>query len=255
MLSKVRASSPNAAKTDNPLSGLDLRAQEAKSGDPEAVRALADEIFATTAPEPEFQNPVVEDVKDRLVRAEVEYKSRSTGQESIDENNIVRTVNQVADVLQLPDYARTSPLQVRLLRLSLLPHLPHFIAQDLNGRAAANPNIHSKISNKVSPLEAAYLVLALVQQKRNNPAFQLTPKEFRDSVYARQIAAWQAHRESKGVAPLGSPTLSNRVKPAKGQELEGAAAYGMSRLPLNELVNMPTKLLDTLLTARKETKQ
>lgn len=158
-------------------------------------------------------------------------------------------------MLQLPDYAKTSPLQVRHLRLSLLPYLPHFIAQeDFADRTTANLNRHFKIGNKMSPLEAAYLVLAVVQQKRNNSAFQLTPKEFRESVYARKLAAWHGHRESKGSNGSESPSLGQRLKPAKGEEIERAAAYGIGQLPFSESLGIPTKLLDTLLGSKKEAK-
>jgi hypothetical protein len=255
-ISKVRASSREVAKNNNnPLSELDRRAKEARSGDSEATRALADEIFTSTLPDPESQNPIVEDVKDRLVRAELEYRGKGR-QKSIDESNVVRTVNQAVDILKLPDYAKTSPLQVRHLRLSLLPYLPHFIAQeDFAGRTTGNLDPHFKISNKVSPLEAAYLVLAVVQQKRNNPAFEVTPKEFRESVHARNLAAWRAHRESKNSNLQESPSLRQQAKPTKGEAIERSAAYGMGNLPISELVSIPGKLMDTLLTSKKEAKQ
>lgn len=254
--SKARASSGEVAKNNkNPLSELDHRAKEAQTGGPEATRALADEIFTSTLPERESQNSVVEAAKDRLVQAELDYKGHGR-QQSIDESNVVRTVNQAVDMLQLPDYAKTSPLQVRHLRLSLLPYLPHFIAQeDFAGRTTANPDRQAKIGNKVSPLEAAYLVLAVVQQKRNNPAFELTPKEFRESVYARNLAAWHAHREGKGSDLQGNPSLTQQVKPDKGNRIEQDAASAVGRLPISDAISIPGKLMDTLLNSRKEAKQ
>jgi hypothetical protein len=254
--SKARASSREVTNNNkNPLSELDRRAIEAQSGDPETTRALADEIFTSTLPERESQNPIVEEVKDRLVRAELEYKGHGR-QPSIDESNVVRTVNQAVDMLQLPDYAKTSPLQIRHLRLSLLPYLPHFIAQeDFAGRTTANLHRQFKIGNKVSPLEAAYLVLAVVQQKRNNPAFELTPKEFRESVYARNLAAWRAHRESKDSNLQESPSLRQQVKPAKGDRIEQDTAYAVGRLPISDAISIPGKLMDTLLSSGREAKQ
>src|SRR2546426_727922 len=153
----------------DPFASLNNKASAAKSGDETAIREVADEVFKTIgldSLDPDLSAPF----KDRLVRAEVDY--RRTGKGGVHENKVAQAINQLADRLGAPSYARTGLLQLRHLRVSLQVPLSNFIAQvpsKGSGKATINP--------EMSPLEAAGLTLLMLYQKVHNEDYQLTPEE------------------------------------------------------------------------------
>src|SRR5438876_11853703 len=193
-----QSSTGAASQNADPFNELNRKARAAKSGEPNSVQALADEFFASTAVFPEIPPEAVDAMKDRLVRAEMEYRGGNGKQKSIEEIDVARMVNQLADALSLPDYAKTCPLQVRHLRMSLLLYLPNIIGQEhFKEKPGAKRKVGSIMSGKMSPLEAAYVALVLLEQKKDNAAFQVTSEEWRALVYKKKLDLWQAHREGK----------------------------------------------------------
>ncbi|MDQ6652246.1 MAG: hypothetical protein M3Y84_05840 [Acidobacteriota bacterium] len=248
-----RSNTPNA-ESDNPLTALNQRAKEAKSEDLSSIRALADEVFAATAVFQEIPPDAVEAMKDRLVHAEMGYRFGNAKQKNIEEIDVARMVNQLADTLSLPDYAKTCPLQVKHLRMSLLFYLPNFIGQEhFKEKPGGKRKVGSKMTSKMSPLEAAYVALVLLQQKKDNAAFQVTSQEWRAFVYKKKLDLWQAHREGRSIEADAGPTLSEKTNSnPKRDEIEQAGARGAAALPTSTLQNLPDTLLDRLGVARKE---
>jgi hypothetical protein len=70
---------------------------------------------------------------------------------------------------------RTSAEEVRGLRLSISRHAPHFIP-----RESADDKGAFTVGERMSPLEATYVINQLLLQKRSNASFQLTAEERAD---------------------------------------------------------------------------
>jgi hypothetical protein len=193
------------------LNQIDEKALEAQGNEEPAVRELADEVFNKAA----FAIIPVADreaMKERVLNAEMDYRNGRS--EGIAEENIVQTVNELADKLNAPDFARTSALQVRVLRAGLLNDYPNFIAQDTTsgeigvlpadgGEPSWGVAIGDSVSSTMSPLEAVYVTALMLEQKILNESYQYTPEEWVDEVYNKAVTQWQADQQAE--PPSGEP--------------------------------------------------
>ncbi len=84
------------------------------------------------------------------------------GASTIDENNIVATINNLADQSSAPAYAYTNTEQVRVVRTFLHSLIPDVVT--LNGT--------------MTDLEAFAVFIGTLSQKVDNDAFMVTPAEF-----------------------------------------------------------------------------
>lgn len=181
------------------LDWIDEKALQAKNNEESAVRALADEIFNI----PELALIPTEDrdaMKTRVLSHELAYRSGNS--EGIREENIVLTVNELADKFNAPDYARTSALQVRVLRADFLNRYPNFIAQESasgatgtipagGGEPSSGSAIGDSVSPTMSPLEAVYMTAMMLEQKMLNENYQHAPQEWVEKVYNKAIEQWE----------------------------------------------------------------
>jgi hypothetical protein len=208
------------------LDSIDEKALQAKDNDETAVRALADEVFNTS----DFAALPVEtreSMKDRVLRAELSYRKDGAG---VDEETVVQVVNEYVNKFGAPEYAKTSTLQVRYLRATLVRGYPNFIAQPLPGeREGLDQEVGTSINSMMSPLEAAYVTAVLLQQKMLNEEYQKTPQEWADSISQTQLEEWQAdaNRISSGeqAAPAATPSqpqLEMRADNSKYGEMRQA---------------------------------
>ncbi len=169
---------------------IDEKALEAQNGEEYAVRALADEVFKAA----EFADIPTKDrelMKARVLSHELDYRSGSS--EGIREENIVLTINELADKFNAPDYAKTSALQVRVLRASFLKDYPNFIAQETSGgEKILQASIGDSVSPTMSPLEAVYMTALMIEQKLLNEYYQYPPQQWVDKVYNKAVERWQA---------------------------------------------------------------
>lgn len=193
---QLQSGSPKIKQGTSPFARLNEIAGAAKADDKASVRALVDEIF-TTVELPSLPSGALDDVKDRLVRAQINYLSGK--QNGISQPNIVCTAVMIADKLQAPAYARTSEYEVKLLRASMLSLLPNLIARERPGDAESTEQIGSPLNPMLSPVEAAFLTLTLLQQKQTNPDYQLT--------YDERVAQWAAKYSA---SPSGSKAEAAR---------------------------------------------
>lgn len=171
------------------LDSIDEKAEQAKNNDEAAVRALADEVFKS----PELAIIPTEDMdamKARVLTHELAYRSGNS--EGIREENIVLTVNELVDKFKAPDFARTSALQVRVLRACLMHEYPNFIAQETGEERSSEATIGDSVSPTMSPLEALYVTGVMLWQKMLNKDYQYTPQEWVYEVYNKNLEQWQA---------------------------------------------------------------
>jgi hypothetical protein len=163
---------------------IEEKARLAQDDKETSIRTLADTIFN------EVGSPIPAEaaaaMKERLVRAEIKFRKNKKG---IREENIVRMINELADKFHAPAYAKTSPLQVRMARVELLKYMPSFIAQETDEkRKGLKRKVGTSINQEVSPLEAAYIAMLLVQQKMLNEEYQQTPDEYAANYRRRHSA-------------------------------------------------------------------
>jgi hypothetical protein len=235
-----------SAETRLPFEELNRRARASRDGDPASIQSLADEAFKPAG----LEIPVeaVEAMRDRLVAAEKEYRTEKGKQKAIEEHDVARMINYLADTLHLPGYARTSPRQVRHLRIGVWPYLPDFIGQeDAKERAKRDVRVGIKLTSKMSPLEAGYIAVLMLQQKATNEAFQVAPEEERLYVHRRNLERWTAHRNRKELVTNQQPTLKVQGEDnPKVKEIREAVTKGLKSLGFIELNNLPDSMLDNL---------
>src|SRR5713226_286554 len=187
----VQGRTPSVTQDDgqmaNPLARLDRKAKATKGASPFAVRELTDEVFTTFAP-PEVPTFTQEAMKDRVARAEVNY--RQGADKGIPEFRVSKTVNELAVKFELPDYAKVSPAMVRAIRVGLMFEMPNLIAQDDPGDKSHKRKIGSSINPFMSPLEAATVTMFFLQQKMINDAFQVSHKQFFADRHKKQVQEW-----------------------------------------------------------------
>ncbi len=230
-----RGEAAATARTSKPLASLNDKARAAKSGEEAAVRGLADEIFSQF--DTEHAPAGLDDaIKDRLVRAEVNYRS-SHGQ-GISDAQVVRMVNRLTHEIGAPSFARTDVFELRRLKTGLLPY-----TSDLQSRAAGNAvGPKDPQASSMSPLEATYFAVLLVQQKRSNPEYQLTHDEW--------VNLHGGKRKDKANAKFNDKIKERRNDATRTDEMQKAFEDGLAKKSIGELLELPATLLDTLGVAR-----
>lgn len=159
-------------------------------------------------------------LRDRLVRAETDYsQGRMPG---VQEQNISKAFNFLAERLGAPDYAFTSQLQVRILRMG------------------GNDRNDSEISPEMGPAQAFYLVRSLVFRKLYLPDYQVPPKEWDDTYYPRMVENLRFNQKLREQPPKEPPkealsgTLRAESRPTKYAELYGIVSRSISSLSFDQ---------------------
>jgi hypothetical protein len=232
---------------------IDEKAEQAKNNEESAVRALADEVFK----KPKFMVIPTEDreaMKERVLSHELAYRSGNS--EGIREENIVLTVNELAEKFNAPDLARTSALQVRVLRASFLNDYPNFIAQETSsGGKIVAASIGDSVSPTMSPLEAVFMTATMLEQKILNENYQYPTEEWVDQVYNKALAKWQADQAGTSQGTSSSeqtqPYLSAPENEKRTQMLQTFSAGARTILSsesqsLSATPNLYNSTLDTL---------
>jgi hypothetical protein len=240
--SPARAQSSSDSGEANTMTDdfIDQKARRAKGNDEPAVRKLADEVFATPY-FAEIPSDYREAMKERVVRDELKYRN---GKKGIGEEKVVLTVNHLARKFNAPDFAKTSPAQVRALRVRLKLGYPNFIAQETReGKKGLKKKAGDTINPEMSPLEAAFVTGVLVQQKMLNADFQYEPQVWDEKLRKGQLKQWEA-----GANP-GAQNESRLVQSkgnAKRNEMRRAVTQSASKMSVTELMSLPDETLDTL---------
>jgi hypothetical protein len=141
-----------------------------RAGDPAATAELSHQLFRNVAIPIELAD--VLGFSDRMVQAETEY--RKGNRPAVHEADIVKAVNNLTNTIGAPQWAHTSQAEVRKLRMHMLVLYPQLMgtseASDAKGRYKA-------VSEKLGPMEAAYLATTLLYQKAFNAEYQFTDAE------------------------------------------------------------------------------
>jgi hypothetical protein len=149
-------------------------------GDKDSIRAVVEAMFKTW----QFRLPEMMDaaVKQRLIDAQVAYFNGKT--QGVTDGAVLDAFNALATAFETPDYGRVSLLQVQFVRGRLADLVPTLFKQ-------VNPDLDVPMS----PLEALYLMAALIEQKIENEAYQVPPAEWDRDVYPRAIEQDRARKE------------------------------------------------------------
>jgi hypothetical protein len=239
------------------LDSIDEKALQAKDNDETAVRALADEVFGT----PELAVVPTEDremMKERVLQAELDYRNRRS--EGIAEENVVQTVNELADKFAAPDFAKTSTLQVRVLRADLLNDYPNFIAQETSetgtiaaggGETSFQATIGDSVNPTMSPLEAVYVTAVMLHQKWLNENYQYAPEERVYQVYNKAVERWRSNRAASSAHQRDDNKVEYRLELKKNHEqcnqIVRAVINGAARLLSSQNSSASRNLYDATL--------
>lgn len=205
------------------------------SGDDEAsVRTLTEDVFNYPHPYGRLPGSLEIVVKDRLTQAEMDYlRGKRPG---VKEEDIVRVVNLVADRLHLPEYAKTSQKQVRLLRMSMTLASPVFMGR---GMTEQNVNVGDSISPELSPLQAAHLAAVMLDQKFMDPDYQAAPGEWEQTFQQKQIEKLKRQQSlSKSSAAANSKYMIGAIQNPKRTEMRQAFSNGLSTLGPSDALDL-----------------
>lgn len=222
----------------DPFATLNNKAVAAKGGDETAIGEVADEIFKSFGVG-SLESSALAPLRDRLVRSEVAY--RRTGKGSVRGNKVVQAINQFADRLGAPSYARTGLLQVRYLRNSLQVLLPNFIGQELSKASGKSP-----INPEMSPLEATGLTLLMLYQKVYNEEYQLTPDEWSNLRYQQDLAKWHARKNGSRPPEEKTSKMVASIERPKTAEMKHVLAHAVENSGPGGLAALANSLLDTI---------
>jgi hypothetical protein len=171
-----------SSMSEMPNNKLETKARVATVEDDSSVRALIDEVFAFPHVFGRLPGVVEVFMKERLFRAEIAYRLGTRA--GVEESDVAQYMNLLVDKLQLPEYAKTSSEQVRVLRMTMLFSTPQFMGQGIH---KVNAKVGDTLSPTMSPVQAAHLIGTLIDQKFLNPQYQLTPEEWKRLGYQEQL--------------------------------------------------------------------
>jgi hypothetical protein len=241
-ITQVQAQEPQSSQWQHPGKLIDQKASKLRADDENSVRALADEVFNYPHAFGRMPIEIESGVKQRLVQAEVAFH---TGRHSgVSEEDVVTLVNQIGNKLGLPSYARTTPKQVRTIRMSLMLESPQFMAS-----RSVRPDMRTgeSISSEMSVLQAAHVTQVLLDQKFINPDFQVDPAEWDQQFHQKmveRIKQAEATPQAKQSANVTHHTFS-RSNP-KRLEMDRAFVSGASSLSVGDASSLVDQAFTTL---------
>jgi hypothetical protein len=222
-----------------PHKDIDDAASQVKPEDENSIRVLAKAVFDFPHSFPHMDTAVEAVTTDRLVKAEKAYLQKQRS--GVQEQTVVDVINGLADKFAVPDYAKTSALQVRYLRMTEALTSPNFM-----GRGVARPDakIGDSVNPEMSPIQAAHLMLIVIDQKFVNPDYQIPPAEW-DQGYPGLTARLQGFQDAQN---SGAPRTSHLVARAnpKRRELSDIVWKGLSSLSADDGLQLINKTFTTL---------
>ena len=225
----------------DPFKDIDIIASTLTPNDASTVRALVDKLweFPRVYPVPAS---IQDQVKNRLVSAEISY--RQGRRQGVEEQGVVRALNALAEAFGAPDYAMTSPRQVRVIRMGLAISEPKFMGA---GIARRGMKVGDSIDSSMSPLQAVHLLAFTIEQKLSNPEFQVAPGEWDGTHYQIQIEQLQSLQQAKDQKPSGTirkAVGSLGVSDPKRAQLRSILSKSSPSISTVELVNQTLALLE-----------
>ncbi len=209
---------------------IEAKARDERADDESSIQALASEIRSVTHAYPRLPSEIESLIRKRLVAAEMAYL-QGKGQ-GVREEGIVRLIDLLATKFGAPDYVRTSPQQVRVLRMGLLLETPVFMGQGLSRRDMA---VGDSISPVMSPLQAAHVTATLIDQKLLNPDYQVAPEEWDAKSYKKFSTKTQTQLDLQQSGQLEALPRTARVtirENTKRKEIQEAVSPAISSMAL-----------------------
>lgn len=230
-----------------PYQAVEEKARLLQDNNQDTYCALADEIFK--APRglgilsldgiglENIPAAITTVIKDRLVYAEMQYR-QGTGR-AVREQDIVDVTNLLVQKLELPDYVRTSPSQVRYVRMALITWNPTFM-----GRGAAQPDMQvgESISDEMSPMQAVHVLLEVLGHKFFDQNFQMTPEAWD---LTRSPQSNQTSKQSSGHIQLTKYAVVALTNP-KMDELRTLLAQRVGSMNPAKGLSLIRQMLETL---------
>jgi hypothetical protein len=172
---KAQESKNSRVSLPAPYAQVDEKAALLKGADEKPIRELAAAVVVLAVGD-SVPDVLVSPFQELLIRAEINYRSgRKAG---IPEANIVRVIDELAQRLDAPEYARTDEDEVRDTRLAISYMMPHFIVhQPLAAGEESTRALPYTLNPTMSPLEAVYVARFLIMQKEINESSQITREE------------------------------------------------------------------------------
>jgi hypothetical protein len=219
-----------------PYAQVDEKASAVQGADEGAIRELADAVlpFVTGNKMPSV---LVGPHKERLVRTEINYRKGEKA--GIPEGKIVRVLDELAQALNAPEYARTDEDEVRETRLAISQMIPHLIVpRSLGAGEQSSMGLAYTVNPTMSPLEAVFVTRFLIMQKQNNQFSQITRAERADikiSIKKLAEAGFQLTSRERGevMTALIEQTLHPEKPQLSAQEVAERAQQQRNR-PRNQ---------------------
>lgn len=172
-----------------PLETLNDQATRARGNSPQEVRSLVDAIFSNFAG---FDVPQASPLRTRVFNAELDF--RLGKHPPIFEGQLVRAVNEAADRLFAPPWAKTNVDQIHILRTATHPVVPQLVGTETNGKKPFG------ISDRMSPAEAVFVSFFLMGGKMWDHAYRVPPEEWVARVRAEKTFRAEGGRDAPPAA-------------------------------------------------------
>lgn len=227
---------PGGDPMPSPNQRLESSSRLADPSNPATIDALTHDVlsFPHTYRLP---GPLEQVLESRLARSETAYRN-GVGP-GVTESQVLELMNSLAETLRLPDYAKTTPLQIRELRMALLTQSPHFMG---TGMVREGMRTGESINEEMSPLQAMHLFSFMVDQKILNP-------EYQDPASDPAVLHRERMKEFERIQREGAPTekhLLLRSSNPKGAELRTAISSGFESMSMIDAFNLLSETLNKL---------
>lgn len=242
-----QVSSQDSNGWTNPYKQLDSAASLVKADtDQQSIRALADAVFAFPRALPPPPEMILTAVKDRLVAAEIAYRTGKQG--GVFERDIVKLVNSLAEKFGVPSYGKTGLTQVRVLRMQLALSSPIFMGA---GLTHDKMQVGESVPQQMSPLQAAHLINSLVDQKLINPDFQVPPEEWEQLHLAAALAKIQQMQQAQKSGGQETKLQKGEIRAFnKKRDLQVSLLQAGSSLSFTDAMNLLDQAFTTLKIGR-----
>lgn len=204
---------------------LNNKSRLANPNDDASINALVDEIFNFMLVD---LSTVPSQIRDRIARSEKKY--RNNQRSGIPEIKLGEAINGLAIRFTAPEYAKTNELEIRDLRMSMMPFLSQTVGTFRPSEANQNNFVNQSINPDLSPSEAVLIMLMMIQQKETNPFYQMTTTE--------KNAVWE-EMHGKG----GLPQLSDNDSRIQEMQQIGNTVGNMS---VTDKLNLANRAMDIL---------
>ncbi len=181
--------------------------------------------------------PLSQSLEQRLSRAEISYREgRGRG---VTEHQLVEFLNSLAQKLNLPDYAKTTPAQLRVLRMTSATQWPVLMGTGLSGPKA---HVGSTVNETMSPLQAMHLLGLMIDQKIVNPMYQDTTAD-PDVLFSNDQSLKKA---DVGGAPQSHAARVEVRHNPKHAEMRSAISAGAESMTIQDAIDIVDQALDTM---------